>query len=226
MMNQKSKFKLIGSTLLFLCLIVTIWFALQWYRSSIEIVFYESTSSNLLSDEDAKSLVQIHQECFESVRRDKLSKYLKFKSPPSSPLEETIIKKRVESLISDGRVKSKDIFKEMQNLYITKYHGEIVGMFNCFDDDNFTNSGVMIYNVCLSKELRGRGIGKKMMQHAIAHCLKPNKVLALTVYKDHTQTIKLYESLGFAITDPIKIQEDSFDFFDKYFMLYVNSLKN
>lgn len=59
------------------------------------------------------------------------------------------------------------------------------------------DDGVMLDEIFVEKEYRGKGIGTKIINDII----KNNKIVYLWVYKDNKKAISLYERLGFIVKD-------------------------
>jgi ribosomal protein S18 acetylase RimI-like enzyme len=190
-------------------------------RSDLTISHYKKNEASSLPNEERAKIFELHRACFEEVRRNKLLKFLKEREQTWTPEIEKRLTTRVDQIIEDGKKQGGQFLEGAQNLYLARIRDQIVGLFTCSDDITYTYAGVMIYNVCVDPTLQGRGIGKAMMIHGIESCQKPERALALTVYKDQTPTIGLYQSLGFVIKDPVlQPPKGGFDFFDKYFMIF------
>jgi ribosomal protein S18 acetylase RimI-like enzyme len=170
---------------------------------------------------DLQKVIELHQGCFEEDRRKNLyNYYLQIKYPHSDEYFRSYLKEKVEQSLQQSRLGRKSSFRQMQNVTILKKGADIIGMYNCVPETTITHGSVMIYNVCLADKMRGKGIGKNMVQHAIDRCAEPGKELALTVYKDNYATVGLYKKLKFAIaTMPAEVNED-FEYFNKYLMIY------
>ena len=203
--------------------LIAVWIAWRAYRSTVAFEFYEKVTPTTFSQRQRKKLALLHNECFEDVRRSKLRSFIKETHGTSSPLEEQLMNQRIESMLVSQRLTAQDSYQDVENLFLVRYHGEISGMFRCVkNDDDYTNQGTVLWDLCLATKLRGRGIGKQMIRHAIKKCREPGKVFALTVYKDEPQNIGLYQTLGFKITQPEKSPPDGFVSYGKHFMIYEN----
>lgn len=80
-----------------------------------------------------------------------------------------------------------------------KYIGEVSIVFNKNDED-YTIPGIRLYisRIIVKKEFRGRGYGKKLMNHIIEYAKREKyKELSLGVNLDNYIALRLYVELGF-----------------------------
>lgn len=80
-----------------------------------------------------------------------------------------------------------------------EYIGEVSIVFNKNDED-YTIPGIRLYisRIIVKKEFRGKGYGKKLMNHIIEYAKrKEYKELSLGVNLDNYIALKLYVELGF-----------------------------
>jgi len=91
-----------------------------------------------------------------------------------------------------------------QRLLVMEQEGELVGSLVLYIVPNLTHGGTpyaTVENVVIDERLRGSGLGRRLMEHAIeqakaAGCYK----VALTSHKDRNDAHRFYESLGFVST--------------------------
>jgi N-acetylglutamate synthase-like GNAT family acetyltransferase len=89
-----------------------------------------------------------------------------------------------------------------QNIWIAELDNEVVGCVAIVDaDDNMAQLRWLL----LKKEVRGRGLGKEMMQLAVNFCKKQGfeSVFLWTVDALH-EAAGLYDKFGFDITDEVE----------------------
>lgn len=112
--------------------------------------------------------------------------------------------------MDDGSIltleQARPIFRRMRKypdyqLFATEAAGEILGVFAMLIMDNLGHRGApaaLVEDVVVREDLRGRGIGREMMQFALNRarekgCYK----LALSSNKNREEAHRFYESLGF-----------------------------
>ncbi len=102
--------------------------------------------------------------------------------------------------------KAEEIFDRMQSypnykIYIAKYNDEIVGTFSLSIMDNIAHLGRcsgLIESVVVRKDMRAKGIGRKMMEYAFEICRKNNCCkINLSSNLKRERAHKFYENLGF-----------------------------
>lgn len=80
-----------------------------------------------------------------------------------------------------------------------EYIGEVSIVFNK-DDEDYTIPGIRLYisRIIVKKEFRGKGYGKKLMNHVIEYAKREKyKELSLGVNLDNYIALRLYVELGF-----------------------------
>jgi len=183
---------------------------------------YNTLTEAKLSPSQYKNMLEIYHGCFEEAREIGLQKYLESQSPHDSPWEKAAIEKRVNQLLQDIRVDSTRSFKDRTNMYVGFLQNQVVGFFSCADDNVLTDNGVMIWSVCVDEKLRKKGIGSKLIQHAISSCQKEGRPLSLVVDTYRKNLISMYQHFGFVeMTPDHPFPEKSFDYFDKVYMRYL-----
>lgn len=87
--------------------------------------------------------------------------------------------------------------KGNQHIIVAAEKGEIKGFVCIFGNDN-AQWGALVDNLHVSPALKGRGIGKKLMEQAALWVCKnyPNSGLYLWVYKANSGAIAFYEKIG------------------------------
>lgn len=74
-------------------------------------------------------------------------------------------------------------------------------------DLNLKN-GIGEFGIVLSREVHGKGLGKKMMKLALLHAFGNNAlIIFLSVDRDNVKAVNLYKSMGFKIVHPEKIDD-------------------
>lgn len=108
------------------------------------------------------------------------------------------------SVLPVGRAEA--IFDKMQSypnykIYVAKYDDEIVGTFSLSVMDNiahFGKSSGLIESVVVRKDMRSKGIGRKMIEYAIEICRKNSCYkMNLSSNLKRERAHKFYENLGF-----------------------------
>ena len=121
-----------------------------------------------------------------------------------------ILKLYADEDIDNGNIlsidKAETIFNKMQSypnykIYIAKYNGKIVGTFSLSIMDNIAHRGKssgLVEDVVVDKNMRSKGIGKKMMEHVLAIC-KENHFYKMSLSSNlkRTKAHGFYERLGF-----------------------------
>ena len=80
-----------------------------------------------------------------------------------------------------------------------EYIGEVSIVFNK-DDEDYTIPGIRLYisRIIVKKEFRGKGYGKKLMNHVIEYAKREKyKEMSLGVNLDNYIALRLYVELGF-----------------------------
>jgi GNAT superfamily N-acetyltransferase len=86
-------------------------------------------------------------------------------------------------------------------IYGAKYNGKIVGTFSLAIMDNIAHLGKssgLVEDVVVDKNMRSKGIGKKMMEYAIEICRNNNCYkMSLSSNIKRERAHNFYEKLGF-----------------------------
>ncbi|MEO0987639.1 MAG: GNAT family N-acetyltransferase [Cyanobacteria bacterium J06639_14] len=107
------------------------------------------------------------------------------------------------ALTLDDAVK---LFRKMQrypnySLYVAELQGQVVGTFTLLIMDNLIHQGTpsaIVEAVAVDPKRQGQGIGKQMMQWAIAHCRQAHCYkLVISAHRQRDRAHAFYESLGF-----------------------------
>ncbi len=74
-----------------------------------------------------------------------------------------------------------------------------IGMLGVHTDNDLNRTSAEIWGVYVTNRYRGKGIGRKLMEEAIAAISKMNEVMKihLMVNAEQTGTIEFYKTLGF-----------------------------
>ena len=148
-----------------------------------------------LSDKDFQELYAIHRDCFEEAKRKNLTLYfMKYEH-----MEKIFAAIKADQVISDSKRESEKSFANHINAFVAREGGEILGLYNCREEEQATHGSMMVFNVCVRKEKRGQGYGAQLMAHAVQQCARPGKAITLTVYKDDTKVVEFYKKLDFKI---------------------------
>lgn len=162
--------------------------------------------------------VMLHHSCFEEARRENLINYLMIQEDqPNNPLAQAELKNKVDQYIQVHRKKIKKDLRSLENATLVWKGKELAGFYSCHNDSNLQAN--MIFNLCVSKKERGKGLGQLVVKHAIKRCQKLGLKLGLTVYKNNTIAIALYKKLGFVISTE-ELDPDNFSEFNKFLMIY------
>ncbi len=192
--------------------------ALASYLKSQRVLSFESHDPlrKDLNDRDFKFLFQIHQDCFAKAKKDNLRRYfMKYES-----LDAGIASKKADYIIASSDKDREQNFGEMPNAFIMRDRGDLIGLFNCHEENEATHGSMMVFNVCVRKDKQGQGYGRELMKHAIEKCSHPSKELTLSVYKDDTKVVNFYKDLNFTIISNLDEWDHLFPFFNKYLMKY------
>lgn len=110
-----------------------------------------------------------------------------------------------EKNLSLAKARSKFLhYKEYPDyfVYVAEVDGKIVGTFALIIIDSVAHGGKpfgVVEDVVVSDDWQGKGVGKKMMQFAMARCQKRGCYkLVLSSHLKREKAHKFYESLGFA----------------------------
>ena len=215
-----SKSSLTIGSIAFVLIGWTVWFFLLENKAGtngkLRFEHHPTLTEEHISDRDYQALIKTHQDCFEDTRKKQLAKYY----IEAKGLDENLVEGRVRKDIQRARMNAHQNFRFRKNFYTLHSGDELIGLYNCRDEDELTENSIMIYNVCLKSSMRRKGFGRKLMLHAIDKCRKPDQNLSLTVYKDDPYVVEFYKKLHFKIIEPQKEVEEGFDFFNKYLMIY------
>ncbi|UII27359.1 GNAT family N-acetyltransferase [Fulvivirga maritima] len=81
------------------------------------------------------------------------------------------------------------------------------------------NQELFLSKIYVSGDFRGKGIGKKLMQHAISIAKSlPAQKIRLTVNKDNAGSIAAYHKMGFTTTDMVKTDIGNGFYMDDYIL--------
>lgn len=184
-----------------------------WSKPKLEFAYYKTLAAELISDADYRKLIEIHRDCFEETKRRNLLKYLTKYQAQSFNLDQ-----KVNRMIEEGRLEQIETFHNTKNVYVTKLDSQIIGLFNCREEQEITDSSMMIFNVCLRTGMRGKGFGEQMMHHAHQNCRRDSRDITLTVYKDDEKVVNFYKKLNYSIVSNLEAWDHDFTYFNKYLM--------
>ena len=114
-------------------------------------------------------------------------------------------------------------FHNSENVTVLREENKIIGLYSCSDESEEFNNASAIWNVCLKPSVQGRGLGTKLMKHAIKRCFKEGQELILMVSKNNKRAKNLYEKLGFKTIEWDYDVDDNPRFHNKYLMKYFGS---
>jgi GNAT superfamily N-acetyltransferase len=210
-----------------LILAVTVVASLAWFFAdqlglgSLRFQTFPQLNEENISAADLGKLISLLQECFEEDRRKNLyNYYIEIQHPQSDEYFRKYLRDKVEGSIHQARLTKKSSFRLKKDVTVLKKGAEFIGLYSCADERDITHGSRMIYDVCLTAKMRGKGLGKSLMIHAMDHCQQAGKDLTLTVYKDNTPAIALYKKLNFSIVPMPSEAGDEFEYFNKYLMVY------
>lgn len=169
-----------------------------------------------MNERDLRELFMMHKDCFADAKKENLRLYfMKYKS-----LDSVLAAQQADQVIANMKPEEEKSFGDMVNAFVMRDRGELIGFFNCREEDEVTHGSIMVFNVCVKKERRGRGYGKELMLHSFEKCIRPGKDLTLTVYRDDTKVVNFYKELGFEIVNNMEQWDHLFPYFNKYLMKY------
>lgn len=188
-------------------------------KNLISFQVFANLATENITEKDYLGLVHLHNRCFEEDKRKNLYLYFsEVKYREAAKDLRGLIKQQVEQFVEKHRMDKIKTFRDTENVAVMKRGEEVLGFYNCHDEDLITDGNTMIYNLCVAPKMRKQGYGGRLVQHAIQHCSKPNKGLTLTVYKDNQDAIRLYEKFDFKIIESNKLTEENFNMFNKHLM--------
>lgn len=190
--------------------------AYRIWSHSTEISYYPDLAKANLPQTELTRLYNLKEICFLGPRKDRMVQFYQHKYPHAN-------KAIIEQQVEQASLENSDSIGDLTNVYIARdQQNLIVGLFNCTEESELTHGGVMIYHVCVDPQMRGRGIGKNLIKHAITHCTKPGKPLALLIDTNNETAIHLYEKLGFKQVNPEGgLPSDNFNYFLRMYMVYM-----
>ena len=192
----------------------------RYVREQITFKTYEDLTEKNFPKASLEKLLKVHQNCFEEIRRQNLENFLLESQNLDSEQDSAAIKKRVSTYLEKEKLTAEGSFAQTRNATVASYQSEIIGLYSCSDEDSIQDNSTMIWNMCLATSMRGKGIGHRMLDHAIARCKKKEQNLLLVVEKDNLRAQALYKKHGFR---PIEAQyslEGQFEFYNRMPMKY------
>lgn len=206
-------------TLIGVLLSITALAALGYYvflRGPELIYDVHRTLEEGISDPDYHTVLRIHRDCFDEQRRKNLIRF--YQKYGGDDLYTA--KAKSEGFLANYSKEQVSNFRKTQNIYIVSEKQEIIGLFNCREENEVTKGSIMIFNVCLKSSKRRKGLGARIMKTAIEKCSKTGKDLTLLVYKDDAYVVDFYKKLNFEIVSDLKEWDDQFPTFNKYLMKF------
>ena len=167
-----------------------------------------------LNSEDLARVIAIHDDCFAETNRKNLVLYLK----TYRKWDDAKARTQVERILMRQAAKKNEFFKNLSNIALMRDNGTIIGMYSCTEEHQLTQGSMMINNVCLQRNRRGRGLGNRLMEDALTWCRRPGKAMTVTVYKYDTPVLNFYDRLHFKIIDHLESWGEEFNFFNKVLM--------
>ncbi len=186
----------------------------------VVMTHYATLRDAPLSSKQYEDMLEVYHGCFEEARDKNVRGFLQSRSQQDSVLGNMKIENRVSKILQDIRVESLKSFKDRTNIYIGMLHDKVVGFFTCADDHVLADNGVMIWSICVDEKLRKKGVGSKLIQHAITSCKQEGRPLSLIVDSYRSHLISIYQHFGFVQRPPEHPFPDSLDYFDKVYMRY------
>lgn len=93
---------------------------------------------------------------------------------------------------------NRHIPQEVKDYRMIIANDEIIGCFIVIPE----NDGVMLDEIFIEEEYRGKGIGTKIIKDIIDN----NEIIYLWVYKENIKAVSLYERLGFKVKEETDIR--------------------
>lgn len=193
----------------------------QYIRDQINFVTYEDLTEKNIAITDTDKIRKIHTKCFEGVkRRNLLNFWSQSQSLDGGGYDKGFLEEQVDRYLEKSRIEKVKYFQHTENVTILRYHDDIIGLYSCSPENTISDNTIMLWNVCISPSMRGRGIGHVLIKHAIKRCYQPDQGLSLVVYKDDELAQSLYKKHGFKFVDLEYSLEDQFEFYNKYLMKF------
>jgi GNAT superfamily N-acetyltransferase len=196
--------------------------AASYFWMGSEPVFHLESRATLgkkdFSDAEFADFMEAYDDCFTGVNRERLIRYYQAKGTDLSPEE---LAKRVDDYNEKHRKEHVDFVRGGKDYRVAYEDKRVVGFYFCGDEKELTQGGKSLYNVCVTPKARGKGYGRKLVEDAIKYCRKDGHPLMLTVTKEPVFVVDLYKKLGFKIVDDWVEAPDTFYFFDKHIMYYL-----
>lgn len=193
----------------------------RWNRTiKVDFQHFNSLDLGEISKEDYQKVLSLHRNCFEELRRHNVTAYLKLNNTEFAALPESEQKERIDGYIWGLRLDQETEFHDTKNVYLAKDGKDIVGLFNCTESPQTIGHGIMVHNLCVKEDLRGKGVGTQLTQKAIEVCAKPTADLFLFIHDDQPELKTFYEKQNFRMVDPQPDFPDEFYYFKKQLMKY------
>lgn len=192
----------------------------QYIRDQINFVTYQDLTEKNITGDESQIVRKIHTACFEEVKRRNLLSFWSQSQNLDSGYGEDLLKEQVDRYLEKGRIEKIKNFQYTENVTLLRYRNEIIGLYSCSPENTISDNTIMIWNVCISSSMRGKGIGHVLVEHAIKRCYSVDQGLSLVVYKDDKIAQSLYKKHGFRFVELEYSLEDRFEFYNKYLMKF------
>lgn len=208
--------------LAFLCFALFFYYSDRYIRSQVTFATYDDLTEKNVPFKDMQRTREIHTSCFEERYRKTLLAFYGESQNLDSAYSHEALKEVVEKQIEKERLwKKKNFAKEKTNVTLLRYQSNVIGLYTCAENNTITEGDILVWDVCLAENMRGKGIGHLLTEHAIKRCRVAGKELGLTVYKDDLAVIELYKKHGFEQIETRYSFEDTFHFYNKILMRYI-----
>lgn len=221
---------LIAIALFIFCVVYYNKYDLQ--QKNLHELYFINHPGPLKNSADAKqiqNIVSLHSECFvEDAVKYQTMYLLENRKMHTSGAEADQIESKIRKKTITERSTPKFVESFSHTANVTSVHlkNELVGLYSCSFEDPVTPPGMYIYNVCTAKAWRGKGIGRKLINHSVKNCHKQGSSIYLTVYEDKKYLIDLYQQAGFKITIPSKKPNSPYFLYQKVLMEFKTKQQN
>ena len=206
-----------------LCFGIFFYFSDAYIRKQITFTTYDDLTLKNISKEESDRAVDVHTSCFDDNRRKKLTAFYMRTNEIGKVYDKRSFEERLNRYLKEDDKEKYNYFKEFreeQTVTLVRYKGDIIGLYTCDTETKIIENSRAIWDLCLTKTMRGKGISHLIVEHAIKTCSSPGMDLALVVYKDDKVAQSLYKKHSFKFKEPRYSLEDEFNYYDKFLMKY------
>lgn len=195
-------------------------FADSYTRNQVLFTSYEDLKEKTLSADEYTQYRDAYRSCFGETRRTKLTAFYSEKLNLEASHDKAMVAKRVEEYLQKELLTERDYLESRKNITLITHKSAIIGFYTCNESSDLLDDSTMLWDVCITPKMRGKGIGNLLVEDVIKRCKTPGRSLSLVVYKDNLRAQSLYQKHGFTPEDMPYDLEDSFSYYDKILMVY------